>query len=101
MMVNKQDLAQVASLLSNCMSGDNTLRKQSEDKLRQAKNSDANKYAVIMSAVLDPANNCNDQNIRKMAAIILRNDIKVVYGEAQDGEDGEDRAGSLWSVFDD
>ena len=54
-----------------------------------------------MSAVLDPANNCNDQNIRKMAAIILRNDIKVVYGEAQDGEDGEDRAGSLWSVFDD
>jgi hypothetical protein len=63
------------------MSGDNTLRKQSEDKLRQAKNADANKYAIIMSAVLDPANNCTDLNVRKMASIILRNDIKVVYGE--------------------
>jgi hypothetical protein len=35
-----------------------------------------------------------------MAAVLLRNDIKVIYGERENDE-GEDRAGSLWSLFDD
>ena len=58
--MNKQDLAQVASLLNNCMQSDNTVRKQAEDKLKLVKTNDANKYAMYLAAVIDPSNNCND-----------------------------------------
>lgn len=49
-----EDFAGIATILEQILSNDNATRKAAEGQLNQAKSSQTDKYACLMSAVLHP-----------------------------------------------
>jgi len=73
---------------------DNNLRAQAEEKLNQAKNSDSDKYAGALATIINPTNGCPDE-IRSIAAVILRRNISVTSVDTSDAVNKDNNI-NLW-----
>ena len=54
-MINLEELTQITNILGNVLQNDNFARKQAEQSLNDAKRVEADRYAMLMVAVLHPS----------------------------------------------
>lgn len=74
--MNAEEVAFITNCLQEVLGIDNAVRKAAEEKLNAAKVGDPNKYAGYLSSIINPANNVAE-NVRSIAAVILRRNISV------------------------
>ena len=76
MSITQEDLSGISEILNKILQNDNEIRKAAEAQLNQAKQTDTDKYAMIMAAVIHPSNQFSVE-AKSLAAVILRRNIST------------------------
>lgn len=79
--------------LQQVLGQDNDARKQAENNLNSLKQSNADKYAIYLIEIIK--SNETTEEIRSLAAVILRRNISSTAIDSQDLENAENNA-NLW-----
>ena len=98
--MNQEEIQYVVQVLQEVLGNDNNVRKGAEEKLNQAKNSDANKYAGCLSSIINPTNGVPD-DVRSIAAVILRRNISVTSVDTSDAVNKENNINLWFRITDD
>lgn len=94
------DFTQIGNILQQILSNDNVQRKAAEDQLNAAKSAQTDKYALLLSAVLHPAQTAISVEAKCLAAVILRRNISTEATDAQDLANQDNNA-NLWKRLSD
>lgn len=79
-----EDFAGISTILEQILSNDNTTRKAAEAQLNDAKSTQTDKYACLLTAVLHPSQAQIPVASKSLAAVILRRNISTEATDASD-----------------
>lgn len=92
-------MAGIASILQVILGNDNVQRKQAEEQLSAAKNSQTDKYACLLTMVISPESTYSLE-VKSLAAVILRRNVSTSAIDSQDVGNAANNS-NLWQRLSD